>query len=186
MLVRSGHAAIGLAMLSVAWCFPDAALGVEVSEEFTITFETGPLEGESFTGLITIDDMNFTRVGLEAFSPNGDFDGQLVSFDIAIGDVIFGIEDDVDFPGFPIVEFFEGELARIDFIGDTDGGDNGNFLEIFAFYDPGLVSFGPIDEESGVVSTGFVEGVATVPLPATALLLAPALAGLAVARRWVR
>lgn len=155
--------AMGFALMSGA-----LVQAAPVTEVFDVEVVAGP--GAGAVGLIeiTFDSDDISGSGEEVLGiPDID-----IVLDI-LGQV-FSEEDDTDFPGFPVVEFFDGLIVAIDFVIGEDGI---NSVEII---------FPGVFEISGYQLDGDVWPVYTnsfVPLPASAWLLGSALMGLGLVGR---
>ena len=94
-----------------------AAHAMLMDYTFDVSFDGGPLSGETFTGSFTVDE--FTGSGLERFAPSGSPDpdntGILVSLEILIDGNTFTMADAFDFPETPIVDTLDGTVIGMFF-----------------------------------------------------------------------
>ena len=150
--------------------------------EFDVTFDTGPLMTQEFTGTFTLD--GYTGTGNEKFAPAGStllgLTGTLTAFNIGIDVATFTLADDRRFPDFPEIQFTAGKLTVMDYM--TWGVHHiEDFLIHFFLPSTNYVHTDNEDDES---SYGRVTRVAPVPLPAAVWLFGAGLLGLVgVARR---
>lgn len=80
--------------------------------EFDLMFSSGPVSGNTYTGLFSVD--SFEGTGLEGYAPEGTslpISGTLLSLAVTIEGVEFNMEQDVEFPDAPTVGFFDGNLV---------------------------------------------------------------------------
>jgi hypothetical protein len=81
---------------------------------FDLTFSSGPLTNQQYTGYMTLE--GFEGKGTEVFSLSGSSpaaSGKLLSFDISINGTSFGINDVIGSPDSPVVTMEDGELVGI-------------------------------------------------------------------------
>lgn len=85
---------------------------------FDLVFSTGPLSGQSFPGLITLDPSlgtdDSTAPGAKRFDPNTGF----LAFDVTVDGFSFALADDSDFPLFPItvVTMIDGTILDLNYL----------------------------------------------------------------------
>ena len=148
---------------------------------FDVTFTSGTLVGQSFSGEFSIDDSTLDGVGLERFNPDGDFDGDtLTGFSLTVAGASFSMEDDDPFSDYPRVAYLDGVFDHLGFMGSLATGE---ILDIFVDETLDIreaLFIGP----SGERSTGTVVGeIPSVPLPGSGVLLAAPALALFVRRR---
>ena len=162
-----------------------AAPASAITSDILGTINNGIFAGESGSGTITFDDALLTGSGLENLKPvgsgaDGTEDGTLaISF--TAGSVVFTEMNDVDYPDFPVFEFFDGALSFINYI-VVDGENGADLLQfgvLTAVFD-GNLFFNTAENRFEVGID--VEYVPAVPVPASLPLLAAAI-GLLVLRR---
>src|SRR5688500_16932591 len=89
--------------------------------DFTVTFDDGLLDGQSFQGTFSLDGDDCTGgICSGLFVPN-DPAFTLLSFDITIDGVAFDITDDIGYPDLPGVIVVGGNIELIDYIGSVSG-----------------------------------------------------------------
>lgn len=154
------------------------ALPVTYNLEFTIDVtdvDTADFLGTTFSGTVTIDDGL-----LDAFG-DGVAIGSEAEISIDFDGVTYTEVQDIGYPGYPEVEFFDFDPVFIDFI--IEDGING-----VAFNDPDVFALSMFTDLTNVGGTfeGFAElnyGFAPVPVPAGAPLALGALAAFGWVRR---
>jgi len=145
--------------------------------QFTFDFTSGPLTGQSSTGLFE------TTAG---FGTKSASNGGLLGFTTTVAGETFDANDDASYPDFPVVvvELNETSVGFIDFISSSGPLGGGLTLSWAPIAGVNAVIYLPAN---GTVSMGmFRSGPEVVNLPdsgTTGLLLAAATAGVAMARR---
>ena len=122
--LRIAAALIGL--LSAVFAGPAPA--APFFYDFFVSFTTGPLSGQTFTGNISVDGNDCpAHICTGTFAPN-DPARTLLSLDITVGGVAFTASDDTGFDAFPRAGF--DPFGQFNFL-DYDGLVGGNELAIF-------------------------------------------------------
>lgn len=171
MRVRRVGLLCGLA-LSLAISGPATAAPIFFG--FELDFTAGPLAGQTFSGTVSVDGDDCTAAGGlcdGVFFPNS-LDHTLLSFDVTVDGVPFGITDDAGYPNFPLIEFDNDEIVFVDFAALVDF----DLLTIAG----STVNFHPADADTSVgvfVGGGRIE---QVPAPAGLALLAVGAAAIGV------
>ena len=172
---------VGIALtvvLSLGWS--DSARAVLIFFDVTLTPTSG-ISNPAGTGSFSIDGDLFTGSGFEGFRPVGAASGiqGLVSMDYDFGGSFFSIDVDIDFPDLPAVDFIDGVLAGVDYIGELGFGPR---LEVT------LLTF-VFRDSSGATSAGTVSitrRAADIPEPPALWLFSLGLALLLVMDLWSR
>lgn len=110
-----------VASLSLAGALPTQALDFG----FDLVFTSGPLNGQSFPGSITVDPDNGMIDGFTPGALRFDPDHGFEAFNVTVDGVSFTISDDIDFApgsGFPstVVMTLTGIILALDYIGQVD------------------------------------------------------------------
>jgi hypothetical protein len=163
------------ALLTTAVLLATAAQSqAQSSQPFELVFNQGPLAGQSFPGQFEVtpgDGIKFPD------------DGSLLGISTTVGGLSFNELDDLDFPGFPEVDIFGGQVVYVDAFLDKSGPNGGGVLSILVEQGVGnSVSFSP---DSSQPSFGYFRfpGVSIPDAGSTAILFGLGMGGLAWARR---
>lgn len=144
------------------------------SQPFELVFNQGPLAGQSFPGQFEVTPGDGIKY------PD---DGSLLSLSTTINGLSFTEFDDIDFPNFPEVDIFGGQVVYVDAFLDALGSNGGGVLSILVEQGVGnSVSFIP---GSSAPSFGYFRfpGVSIPDAGSTAILFGLGLGGLVLARR---
>jgi hypothetical protein len=185
-VVNSLHRGVRAWGLVVGLLACAAAQAIPVRFNFSVDFVDGPIAGQTAFGSFEVssdDCVSFVCSGL--FTPSGPDNfigptGTLLNFRIVVDGVAFSESSDDGYPDFPIVTLANNLLTRIDFM---DFGPPS--LSIFGGPGDGGGSYTNANfDTSNIGSMQQIGGAQPIPEPATALLMAGALAaGLATSRR---
>lgn len=153
---------------------------VPFTAEVVSSFPSPEFIGETGSGSITYDDSLITGVGDESLGAS-DFLVELMLFGQT-----FTNGDDIDFPGFPELGFFDGVITVLNFIiSETGFGPGTNPVMID---EPNVIGIDMFDVFSAAGTPGLFVPVtvitASVPAPATIALIG--LAGVIAARKTKR
>jgi len=144
------------------------------SQPFELVFNRGPLAGQSFPGQFEVTPGDGIKY------PD---DGSLLGISATVGGLSFNEFDDIDYPDFPEVDIFGGQVVYVDAFLDAIGANGGGVLSIVVEQGVGnSVSFIPGLSEP---SFGYFRfpGVSIPDAGSTAILFGVGIGGLALARR---
>lgn len=169
-----------------------SANAVVINRDFDIAFSTGPLNGQSYAGSLSYDDVNLTGVGSEVMSPSGagSHVSGFLSFAVTVDGTAFTLANDIGYPDSPTLGFQNGVLTWINYYADVGGyalAMDGVFPTLVSHIPTGVTLTDvsptvPTDTSIGIItlrepSTGVPDGGSTL------LLLGVAMAGLGAVRR---
>lgn len=104
---------LGLCLFAVS-----QAKAVVVTEVLDVEVIAGPGTGTMGTISVEFDDILLTGAGAEQLAQTE------VDLELDLFGQIFGNADDIDFPGFPVVDFFDGVITFINFVISEGPGTN--------------------------------------------------------------
>jgi hypothetical protein len=88
---------------------------------FALDFDSGPLDGQSFLGALSVDGNDCPGSCNGLFTPDG-VDGDLLSFDVTVSGIAFSITNDTVFPFKPEVQFANNTIAFVDSVLEIGAG----------------------------------------------------------------
>lgn len=144
-----------------------AAAQATMKFTFDVTFNDGPLDGDTFTGSFTLN--GFTGSGLEVFLPPGSSEpggtGKLLAFEIEVDGNVFTMSDDTEFRDLPMIEAEEGMISYMDYGGVSNTGVRLRLDGSPGIEEPSIVWY---EDDSGTKSFGYWNNVQIIPYNANA------------------
>ena len=138
-----------------------AAAQATMKFTFDVTFDEGPLDGDTFTGSFTLN--GFTGSGLEVFLPPGSSEpggtGKLLAFEIEVDGNVFTMRDDVEFRDLPMIEAEDGMISYMDYGGVSNTGVRLRLDGSPGIEEPAIVWY---EDDLGTKSFGYWNNVQVV------------------------